>query len=511
MKRIKTLQQFEKQWLKLKTEIISRPSFEDVSEKAKADRRKKGEKDIWTFAGIYFPEYIKSQKASFHKEWDKIRRIKNEPVMIIAARGFGKSTFFTFLSKLYDIVYAKSEYNLIACYIVDKAKIFTGRVFLELKYNQKLKIDFGELFESSLRKSIGYFVVSNQIYNKSICVQAISIGQDPRGLVFGPKRPTSIVLDDIQNRKKAKSKKNVNDNIEWLLLDLLPAMDDDYTCHICASFLNDRCFASTLRKGDEEKDIPKVKTYIYPAEIKNKPAWKEKFDEKRLKKLKEKMGTLNYNQEMLCLPKPLDGRIFEKENMKYYSYADLLDQKFDVVISASDLSMTSKGDYKATGSGALIGGKFYILKCRIRKEKLSSHIKGMYEIYNLTNPERMYYEDVTKKDGNISTVREAFEYVEKETGYPLPCEAVTNNENKYQRIEATLSSMVENQKILFNRDDQDQKTLMEQLYEFPDAENDDGPDMLEMLVRKILEMVKRKTLLPSTKKINRMSKVMEGY
>jgi predicted phage terminase large subunit-like protein len=512
MKKIKTFAQFEKEYRRLKSEILSRPAFDDNSTEAKKERLEKSKNDKWFFARTYFPEYVCDKNAPFHSEWEKISNIKNEPVMIITARGFGKSTFFTFIDLLHKICFAKSVYNLVSSYVEKKAKIFTGRILLELKYNSKLISDFGCFFADNSRQAIGYFVAKNKLYNTSICVHAISIGQDPRGLVFGPHRPTSINIDDPQSDKKAKSKKFVLEAVNWLLVKILPAMDKEYTCHICATFLNDRCFASILYKGDEDNGIPPVLTFIYPAEKKGKPTWANKFPEERLKKLKEKMGTANYNQEMLCIPKPIDGRIFDKSNMKYFSIVELMDKSFDMVISASDFSMTAKGDFKATVCLALIEGKYYVLQARIKRERLSQHIKGMYEIYNNCNPERMFFEDVTKDKTNISTVKEAFETVEKEIGFPLPYEALTNNENKIARIEATLSSPVENQKILFNKDDPDQKILIDQLYEFPDGENDDAPDALEMAVRKILEMSRRKVMLPETRKVNhRRSKILEGY
>lgn len=511
MRKIKTAIQFEKEYRRFKLEVLNREVFNDVSEKAKEERRRKGEKGVWDFAEIYFPEYVKDKKAKFHLEWEKIRKIRNEPVLVVAARGFGKSTFFTFLDTLYDICYAKSIYNVIASYTELKAKLFTMRILLELKYNKRLITDFGTFFEDNKKTSIGYFIVKNKIYNKSICVQAISIGQDPRGLVFGPYRPTAIKLDDIQSYKRAQSKRNTIDSVNWLNLNILPAMDRDYKCIIVATFLNDRCFASTLYKGDREKDIPSIKTYIYPAEKRNKPTWQEKFPKERLKKLREKMGVINYNQEMLCIPKPLEGRLFDKSNIIYFKMNEIIGKDVNAIVSATDFSLTSKGDYKATILVSLIDGKFYVLASRIRKERLSSHISYMYELYNQYNPERMYYEDVTEQKENVTTLQEAFMYYEREFGYPLPLERIRNTENKIARIEATLSNLIENKKILFNYDDEDIKVLIEQLYEFPDGEADDGVDALEMAVRKALELMRRRIFLPALRKVKKVSSILEGY
>jgi hypothetical protein len=76
-------------------------------------------------------------------------------------------------------------------------------------------------------------------------------------------------MDDIQNRKRAKSQKFVKGTIEWITQDLIPALAENYSAVISATPVNSQCVASTLEKGTD--DIAPVKTYNYPAESKGKP------------------------------------------------------------------------------------------------------------------------------------------------------------------------------------------------------------------------------------------------
>lgn len=268
---IKTARELEKEWNKLKEEILSRPLFVDNSEKAKEERKKKCADSVWEFAQLYFPEYVSSEGAKFHKGWEKIRLTEKEPILLQAFRGSGKSTFFTLLDPIHEIAYGRRKFMLFSSYTEEKSERFTGRILLELMYNQRLKNDFGEFIPEGKRPAMGDFSVNIPGKKGStIGVVAVSIGQDPRGFVHGAARPDYVRLDDIQNRKRAKSRKFVKESVEWIMQDLIPALAENYSCIIVATPLNTQCVAATLEKGSEGTEA--VKTYKFPAEVRGKPA-----------------------------------------------------------------------------------------------------------------------------------------------------------------------------------------------------------------------------------------------
>ena len=50
---------------------------------------------------IYFPDYVRDVAAGFHSRWENLARITDEPVLVKALRGTGKSTFFSFLDPIH--------------------------------------------------------------------------------------------------------------------------------------------------------------------------------------------------------------------------------------------------------------------------------------------------------------------------------------------------------------------------------------------------------------------------
>lgn len=510
MREIKTLKQLETAWNELKEEILSRPLFLDNSAKAREERKKKCKNDLLEFARTYFPAYVPHEFSKFHKEWNKIRSTENEPVLLQAFRGSGKSTFFTLLDPVHAIAYGTRSFMIFSSYNEEKSAAFTGRLLLELMYNPRLINDFGEFIPGAQKPALNRFVAEVPgSGGKSVLVRAISIGQDPRGFVHGPARPDYVRLDDIQSRQRAKSRKFVRSTVEWIMQDLIPALASSYSAVIVATPLNTQCVASTLEKGSD--DVQPVKTYKYPAEKRGKPAWKEQFPPTRLARLKRTIGTTAYNQEYLLVPMALDEKIFREDSIKGYHPEELIGVRFSHVFSWTDPSVKheEKHCYKATVcAGITEEGIIYILKARIRKESVSRMVDGMYQVYTSCNPTWMFYED----NGGQALLGEVLDRKAETEGYHIPYRAATNTIHKDTRIEGTLSAPIENGVIRFYREDPDQKELIDQLLQFPDGEYKDGPDALEGVVRKLLEAArKRRAGMPTTASPRRAAAVLRGY
>ena len=510
MREIRTLKQLEDAWHELKEEILSRPLFLDNSPAAKAERRARCQHDIYEYARTYFPDYVPRAFARFHKDWDKIRRAENEPILTQAYRGSGKSTFFTLIDPAHAISYGTRSFMIFSSYNEEKSSAFTGRLLLELMYNPRLANDFGEFIPGSQKPALNRFVADvPESSGHTVLVRAISIGQDPRGFVHGAHRPDYVRMDDIQSRKRAKSRKFVREAVEWIMQDLIPALAERYTAVIVATPLNTQCVASTLERGSN--DVRPVKTYKYPAEKRGKPTWPDQFPLSRLKRLKRTIGTTAYNQEYLLVPVALDERIFREESIRGYEPEELIGVRFAAVYSWTDPSVKheEKHCYKATVCAGITNeGVIYVLKARIRKESVSRMVDGMYQVYAACNPSWMYFED----NGGQALLAEVLDAKAEREGYHIPHRAATNTVHKDTRIESTLSAPIENGVIRFHKSDADQKELIDQLLPFPDGEYKDGPDALEGVVRKLLEAArKRRAGMPTTSRPRQSAAVLRGY
>ena len=510
MREIKTVKQLEAAWNDLKEEILSRPLFPDNSPAAKAERKKKCEDSVLEFARTYFPDYVTSEFAAFHKKWETIRNTEKEPVLLMAFRGSGKSTYFTLLDPVHEIAYGKRNFMLFSSYNEEKSGRFTGRILAELMYNPRLKNDFGVFIPEGKRPALDNFAANVPgSGGKTVGVLAVSMGQDPRGFVHGPSRPDYVRLDDIQSRQRAKSRKFVKASIDWIMQDLIPALADTYSCIIVATPLNTQCVASMLEKGSDE--IRPVKTYKFPAEARGKPAWEAAFPASRLTRLKRTIGSLAYGQEFLLVPIALDERIFKEESIKGYNPEELTGVRFAYVYSWTDPSVKheEKHCYKATVcAGITSEGVIYVLKARIRKESVQRMVDGMYAIYEKYNPHRMFYEE----NGGQALLGEVLDMKARSEGCPIPYRAETNTVHKDTRIEGTLSAPIENGVIRFYKADPDQKELIDELLQFPDGEYKDGPDALEGVTRKLLESARRRRAgMPATSRPRQSTEVLRGY
>jgi predicted phage terminase large subunit-like protein len=510
MRDIRTVRQLEAAWNELKAEILSRPLFLDNGEKTKADRKARCDNSVWEFARTYFPDYVPAAGAVFHKEWEKIRLIENEPVLLMAFRGCGKSTYFSLLDPIHAIAYGKRNFMLMSSYNEEKSAVFSGRIMLELKYNQRLINDFGVFIPSDKPSGIRNFTADiPDSGGKTVQVRAVSMGQDPRGFVHGPHRPDYVRMDDIQSRKRARSQKFVRESVDWVMQDLIPALAQGYSAVIVATPLNTQCVASTLEKGSDE--INPVKTFKYPAEKQGKPAWKDHFPASRLAKLKKTIGSTAYAQEYLLIPVALDERIFKEEHIKEYHQEELPGIGFAYIFSWTDPSVKheEKHCYKATVCAGITNeGIIYVLKARIRKESVTRMIEGMYGIHDEYRPQYMFFED----NGGQALLAEVFDREAEKKGYRINLRAETNTIHKDTRIEGTLSAPIEHGTIRFLKTDSDQKELIDQLLQFPDGEYKDGPDALEGVVRKLLESARRRRAgMPTSSRPWQSTEVLRGY
>jgi flagellin-specific chaperone FliS len=143
MREIKTVKQLESAWNELKEEILDRPLFLNNGNEAKAERKARCEYGVWEFARTYFPDYVPAEGAVFHEEWERIQRIENKPVLLMAFRGSGKSTFFSLLDPIHAVAYGRWNSMIFSSYNEEQSAVFSGRILLELLHNQRLINDFG--------------------------------------------------------------------------------------------------------------------------------------------------------------------------------------------------------------------------------------------------------------------------------------------------------------------------------------------------------------------------------
>jgi len=461
--------EFDKQFYKILEKsrslaLNTQPFSND--EKEKERRLAKAESNFNYFCKTYMPHYFDQDWADFQKkDWHKIIKDNSDPHVLQAMREAGKSSYFGVANFLHKICFKKKNYLISVGYNEAKSVMTPAFVKVELMFNARIKADFGDLLDGALFDAYDYYVTKTDI-----CVQAVSVGQDPRGLRWRNYRPDLVIADDVQEKRRVKkNKKYVAEVVNWFLEDLLPALSEDAWLCLLGTPMASRCVVNTLAKKEGWKSHR-----FTPIDKKGNLTFVSKYPKARLEKLRKKMGKTAFNQEILLVVND-DDSTFQEEWIKTYHPEEILNTP-GLVVSWFDPSakQNEQNCYKAIITLKFVYGIAYVLNAWIKHASLDRAIRHHFSLYEEYNHAYMWFED----NGFQSTLLGTFQKEAKEQGFSVPVKGITNTANKIERITMTLQSAIETGVIRFNPADSDQALLIEQIVDFP-GEFVDGPDALE--------------------------------
>lgn len=379
-----------------------------ADEREKERRLSKAEVDFNFFCKTYLPHYFDQDWATFQKkEWPNIIKDNKQPHALQAMREAGKSSYFGVANKLWRIVFKKSSYLISIGYNETKAVMTPAFVKIELMFNARIKSDFGDLLDGALFNSYDYYVTKTDI-----CVQAVSVGQDPRGLRWRNHRPDFVIADDVQEKRRVrKNKKYVKEVVDWFLEDLLPALDKDAWICLIGTIMSNRCVVSTLSKKEGWKPHR-----FTPYDKKGHLTFPSKYPKERLEALRKKMGLTAFNQEILLEINDEDS-LFQEAWIKTYHPEEIINTPGPIV-SWFDPSAKKEEQncYKAIITIKFIYGIAYVLNAWIKHASLDRAIRHHFILYEEYNHNQMFFED----NGFQSTLMGMFNKESKEYNYRLP-------------------------------------------------------------------------------------------
>lgn len=164
--------------------------------------------------------------APIHREFFNLCDFVNEEkpsakLGIAAPRGHSKSGIFSNCFVLHQTVFQKRPYTIIISETDTLSKKLISWANKQLKYNKKLREDFGELLDTQHmrnEKDNEYVFITST----NIRVEASSAGKQLRGMRHGALRPSLVVLDDISSTNNEGTKEAREKLIEWLNAVVMP-------------------------------------------------------------------------------------------------------------------------------------------------------------------------------------------------------------------------------------------------------------------------------------------------
>ena len=203
------------QWLAEMQETIREKPIPNESENDRKVRIASLKKDFTKFCRYYFPQFMDSDFAWFHKKAIKLV-VENDNIMFVGEwpREHAKSVVMDIFLPLYLKALGLLSGVVLASANEDKADGLLADLQEQLMFNERYKADYGPQYKSGKWDS-GHFVT-----NDGIGFWAFGRGQSPRGVREAALRPNLIIVDDIDDAEIVKNEKRVEEAVDWVLGDL---------------------------------------------------------------------------------------------------------------------------------------------------------------------------------------------------------------------------------------------------------------------------------------------------
>lgn len=523
--------------------------FEKAQELRRLERIHRCEIDAYEFALEYFSESrnpgnegnwdgfdieSKADAPDFHVEMtdiiDDVSSVNtNAKIAIAAPRSHAKSTWFTKDAPIKEVVYRKRRYIIIISETPSVATANMEWIRNQLKYNRKLREDFGPLLspkdQSNIKDNgeefIAWHPTDNGGKRQLALVQAASTGQALRGRNWNGTRPDLIICDDLEDARtggNASTPEQRSKLLSWFAQTVMPLGDPKgkrtafvvvgTTVHresLLMNLLHKRSDFKSLiyraiieqpRRQDlweqcrliyVDRDNPNRaedarRYYEDNFEAMNEGAhvlWPEVQPLWKLMTWKWDNGSLAFNTEYMNNPIDEDSMIFNPETFTYYDrHDDYLSDNYDVSMGVDFAMGKDRGDYSAivTVAKEKATGALFVIDAWGERIKPDEFMRKIVEKVLEYQPTVIAAEAQAAQEFFVDELKKALVRV----GYPADTRVkkIKHRSRKELRIEAMLPS-IENKTMQFNRN---HALLLEQFEQYGTGSHDDLPDALEMAV-----------------------------
>ena len=465
------------------------------------------------------PEGVTLETMSdFHKELcgllsDITKGVKEDHVAWACPREHAKTAYGSNMFPIHQAVYRHKRFIVIVSETSDMAGAFITWGNRQLKFNEKLREDFGILMDEKPSMN----EVDNRdeyVTHNGVKIMARGAGKQIRGMRFGKLRPELLILDDLEGDEHVSTADQMEKIEKWFNEQALPAMTRDGFCLYLGTIL---CYDSLLdkvirkRKDFESRRYKAVKSWatntvlwdewkrIYLEDDKDSAKKARRFYEENEAEMLEgvellwgeywsyykfitkliNIGAKSFNQEYQNEPTDEERQIFKPEQFFYYDEFDIDRIPYDdrEYYAGVDFAMgKEKGDFSSivTIMKNRATGRAYIIDVYASRV----HPKDFMEV--IVDYALRYQYDAIAVESQMA--QEFFtDYLMTELtkrGYPSHSRVrkVKQRTRKELRIEAMQPDIL-NGKIRFNRKHTDLITEFEM---YPMAKHDDMIDATEM-------------------------------
>lgn len=452
-------------------------TFSGDTPELKSARIARAATDKFYFAQTYFPHYVSDEFAPVHTELFKLSDIYNIPVVVAGAREIAKSTVISFFDELHKTLFKSNKFTIFICDTRETAATeFLLPIRAELEENQRIIADFGE-------QRTQYWHLEDFITRSGKRFLALGPKQGSKGKKHKGTRPDRIIVEDFENLNSSRKKTIIKRRLKYLLSDVMKSVNfKRWQFVYVGNYFSKKTVIHQLLTADEFSHWVRR---IYPAIIEDKngkrrSAWEARLPLKAL--LAEQADDpVTFRTERLQKPDDEEAK-FKEEWIQKFDLEEITNALGDVrfpVVTYHDPS-AGKGEehcFKATVAVAVDkeNAVYYVIDASISKESKFRSVQRHFDISERYKSAA----DGVESNGFQLSLKEDYELEEKRRGKRMPLKLIHHREPKEVRI-LRLESPVQRGHIKFRRSTgyTGINLLLDQLIDYPDGEEIDGPDAL---------------------------------
>lgn len=438
-------------------------------------------------------------------------------------RGHAKSGYMSNVTPTHQVVFQKRHYILIVSETGGMSRAFVEWVGDQLKFNKKLREDFGEVLSPNKMKN----EQDNQdgfVTHTGIKVQASSIGSQLRGSRNGAYRPDLVILDDLESSKNTNTRELRDKNLHWFNSVIMPIGDITRTSFVYMGTLvhgqgllphvlqrsdfDGRIYSAIVSEPERQDLWEYIDNLLHDVENPHREAeadafyyehkeemdrgaltlWNERFTYYELMKIKVNVGSKAFASEYLNKPSDDDSCIFKKDYFIFYDEHKIDIRKLEIY-SFWDIAIgkNSRSDYNAiiTIGRDKLTGVMYVLDAWAEKIPMHKALEVAEMKIRQWHPKVFGVETVQAQYDMFRQLRERLMKAGLYSTRLLPVNPKGKKEDRIEQLEP----LVEGGYLRFNKG---HRLLLEQMELFPSADHDDTVDALASVVE-IAGKQRRKT------------------
>ena len=445
-----------------------------------------------------------------------------------APRGHAKTMFNSNTYPIHELVFKKRQFILLISETANLSAMLIRYIAEQLKYNEKLREDFGELLSPSKQLND---IDNNEMFetNTGALVRSGSIGKAIRGARNGGQRPDLIICDDLESMDNTNTPEAREKNLHWYNSVIVPIgtpektgiiymgtmvhgsgllpnilKRPEYDSKIYSAFTSEpehpelwQEYENILLDTENEQRIAEADQFY----AKNKTAmdigaetlWSQRFSYSYLIKKKVEVGSRAFASEYLNKPSDPDSQIFNENTIHYFNDRELdmrevLNTGVYDVFAFWDIAIgrTKRSDYNAivTIAKNRRTGVMYVIDAWAAKVPVHKAMEVAIDKIIEFKPRFFGVESVQAQYEMFRQLQQKIYEMGIYTTKILPIKPTGKKEERIELMEPLFENG-------FLKIKTSQRLLKEQLEQFPNADHDDLPDALASVVNMTKNRVSR--------------------